>query len=168
MARILAIHAHPDDIEFLAGGAMTLLSALGHALTIVTFTPGDCGSKEQPPDEIAAVRRGEAAGAAALVGARYLCLEFRDLAIFSDDSTATGSGLGRQTMPETLHYSVVAAVQTMWLAARAEGLGMGWVMAPAPIPDAGATAARRMRCGCGFAARPRTACRRSRRHRPAS
>ncbi len=42
-------------------------------------------------------------------------------------STATGSGLGRQTMPETLRYSVVAAVQTMWLAARAEGLGMGWV-----------------------------------------
>ena len=30
-------------------------------------------------------------------------------------------------MPETLRYSVVAAVQTMWLAARAEGLGMGWV-----------------------------------------
>jgi 5,6-dimethylbenzimidazole synthase len=49
------------------------------------------------------------------------------LAVFSDESTATGSGLGRQTMPETLRYSVVAAVQTMWLAARAEGLGMGWV-----------------------------------------
>ena len=49
------------------------------------------------------------------------------LAIFSDESTVTGSGLGRQTMPETLRYSVVAAVQTMWLAARAEGLGMGWV-----------------------------------------
>lgn len=49
------------------------------------------------------------------------------LAIFSDESTTTGSGLGRQTMPETLRYSVVGAVQTMWLAARAEGLGMGWV-----------------------------------------
>jgi 5,6-dimethylbenzimidazole synthase len=49
------------------------------------------------------------------------------LAVFSDESTLTGSGLGRQTMPETLRYSVVAAVQTLWLAARAEGLGMGWV-----------------------------------------
>lgn len=49
------------------------------------------------------------------------------LAIFSDESTVTGSGLGRQTMPETLRYSVVGAVQTMWLGARAEGLGMGWV-----------------------------------------
>ena len=44
------------------------------------------------------------------------------LAVFCDESTATGSGLGRQTMPETLRYSVVAAIQTMWLAARAEGL----------------------------------------------
>ena len=49
------------------------------------------------------------------------------LAIFSDDATHTGSGLGQQTMPETLHYSVVAAVQTLWLAARADGIGMGWV-----------------------------------------
>ena len=49
------------------------------------------------------------------------------LAVFSDESTLAGSGLGRQTMPETLRYSVVAAVQTMWLGARAEGLGMGWV-----------------------------------------
>jgi 5,6-dimethylbenzimidazole synthase len=49
------------------------------------------------------------------------------LAVLSDDGTHTGSGLGQQTMPETLHYSVVAAIQTLWLAARAEGIGMGWV-----------------------------------------
>ena len=49
------------------------------------------------------------------------------LAVFSDDATHTGSGLGQQTMPETLHYSVAAAIQTLWLAARADGIGMGWV-----------------------------------------
>jgi 5,6-dimethylbenzimidazole synthase len=49
------------------------------------------------------------------------------LAVFADEGTSTGSGLGRGTMPETLHYSVVAAVQTLWLAARAEGLGLGWI-----------------------------------------
>lgn len=49
------------------------------------------------------------------------------LAVFSDEATATGSGLGQQTMPETLRYSVVAAIQTLWLGARAEGLGMGWI-----------------------------------------
>ncbi len=49
------------------------------------------------------------------------------LAVFADEETPAGNGLGRQTMPETIRYSVVAAVQTLWLAARAEGLGIGWI-----------------------------------------
>lgn len=49
------------------------------------------------------------------------------LAVFCDDGTPAGHGLGRKTMPETLRYSVVAAVQTLWLALRASGLGLGWV-----------------------------------------
>jgi 5,6-dimethylbenzimidazole synthase len=49
------------------------------------------------------------------------------LAAFCDRETAAGHGLGRATMPETLRDSVVAAVQTFWLAARAHGLGVGWV-----------------------------------------
>ncbi len=38
------------------------------------------------------------------------------LAVFVDEATAAGHGLGRHTMPEMLHYSAVAAVQTLWLA----------------------------------------------------
>jgi 5,6-dimethylbenzimidazole synthase len=49
------------------------------------------------------------------------------IAVFADRSTAQGKGLGRLTMPETLDYSVVIAIHTLWLAARAEGLGVGWV-----------------------------------------
>ena len=49
------------------------------------------------------------------------------LAVFADRATDIGHGLGRRTMPETAEYSVVAAVFTMWLAARAEGIGMGWI-----------------------------------------
>jgi 5,6-dimethylbenzimidazole synthase len=49
------------------------------------------------------------------------------LAVFADEATQAGSGLGRQTMPQTLQYSVVGAIQTLWLAARAEGLGVGWI-----------------------------------------
>jgi 5,6-dimethylbenzimidazole synthase len=49
------------------------------------------------------------------------------LAVFADRSTAQGHGLGRTTMPEMIEYSAVTAVHTLWLAARAEGIGMGWV-----------------------------------------
>ena len=49
------------------------------------------------------------------------------LAVFCDDATTTGHGLGRKTMPEMLRYSVVTAVHTLWLAARAWGIGVGWV-----------------------------------------
>lgn len=51
----------------------------------------------------------------------------RHLAVFCDETTAQGAGLGRQTMPETLRYSAVLAVHTLWLAARVRGLGVGWV-----------------------------------------
>ena len=49
------------------------------------------------------------------------------LAIFCDDSTDKGKGLGAGTMPEMRRYSVVAAIMQFWLCARAQGLGVGWV-----------------------------------------
>ena len=49
------------------------------------------------------------------------------LAVFADAATDQGHGLGRRTMPEMAEYSVVAAIHTLWLAARAEGIGMRWV-----------------------------------------
>lgn len=84
---ILAIHAHPDDLEILAGGTLAQLAALGHRIVMASMTPGDCGSHELPPDEIAAVRRAEAAASAARIAAEYRCVEFRDLAVFSDDAS---------------------------------------------------------------------------------
>lgn len=49
------------------------------------------------------------------------------LAVFCDDGTEKGAGLGAGTMPEMRRYSVVTAVMNFWLAARARGLGVGWV-----------------------------------------
>jgi 5,6-dimethylbenzimidazole synthase len=49
------------------------------------------------------------------------------LAVFCDHATEAGFSLGRKTMPEALDYSVVAAVHTFWLCARAYGVGVGWV-----------------------------------------
>ncbi|CAN5862104.1 PIG-L family deacetylase [soil metagenome] len=86
-ARILAIHAHPDDIEFQCAGTLALLRRAGCHLTLATMTPGDCGSAKLDSEAIAEIRRAEAKAAADVIGADYLCLEFRDLAIFNDDES---------------------------------------------------------------------------------
>lgn len=68
------------------------------------------------------------------LAARYAKLKLAGLeeapsqiAVFADPATETGHGLGRRTMPEMIEYSVVAAIHTLWLAARAEGIAMGWL-----------------------------------------
>ncbi len=55
------------------------------------------------------------------------------LAVFVEPDPAQGHGLGRRTMAETIEYSAVAAIHTLWLAARAEGIGMGWISIVDPI-----------------------------------
>src|SRR3984885_5351155 len=51
----------------------------------------------------------------------------QNLCIVCDSQSSQGHQLGRRTMPETAIYSAVCAVQNLWLAARAEGIGVGWV-----------------------------------------
>ena len=98
MVRILAIHAHPDDVEILAGGTLALLADAGHTVTIATLTPGDCGSHDLSATDIADLRRREAAAAAALIGANYMCLEMRDLEVFNDNAA-------RRRITETLRQA---------------------------------------------------------------
>lgn len=106
------------------------------------------------PARRAAVRDDfETCNAAALAGqavgraARYAGLKLAGLdqapchlAVFADSDPVQGGGLGRGTMPQTAEWSAVMAVHTLWLAARAAGLGVGWVsildpLAIAPILD---------------------------------
>jgi 5,6-dimethylbenzimidazole synthase len=75
---------------------------------------------------------------------RYAALKLEGLreaphqfAVFCERATAVGHGLGRRTMPEMAEYSVVAAICTIWLAARAEGIGLGWVSILDPARMAG-------------------------------
>lgn len=49
------------------------------------------------------------------------------LAVFTETAPVEGRGLGRRTMPETLQFSTVMAIHTLWLVARAENVGVGWV-----------------------------------------
>jgi len=54
-------------------------------------------------------------------------------AVFADRATTQGHGLGRRTMPEMIEYSAVTAVHTIWLAARAQGIGLGWISILDPV-----------------------------------
>lgn len=49
------------------------------------------------------------------------------ITVFSDEAPAAGHGLGIGTMPEALRYSTVTAIHSLWLVARASGIGIGWV-----------------------------------------
>ena len=86
MATILAIHAHPDDIEHLGAGTLALLANAGHTIRIVTATAGECGSAGPDLAATAAIRKGEAAAAAAMIGATYRCADLPDLGVFNDDA----------------------------------------------------------------------------------
>lgn len=98
MAVILAIHAHPDDIENLSAGTLALLAGAGHTVRIATLTAGECGSAEADMALTAEIRKGEAAAAAALIGAEYRCGGLPDLGVFNDDTA-------RRTVTELVRWS---------------------------------------------------------------
>jgi LmbE family N-acetylglucosaminyl deacetylase len=83
---VLSLLAHPDDAEFLCAGVLIRLAREhGWRVHVASMTPGDCGSAESPPEEIARIRRAEGARAAGLIGAEYHCVEERDLRIFYEE-----------------------------------------------------------------------------------
>ena len=83
----LAILAHPDDAEFLCAGTLARLQKeKGWTIHVATMTPGDCGSAEHNPEEIARIRRAEGKAAAEAIGATYHCLEERDLRVIYNES----------------------------------------------------------------------------------
>ena len=81
---ILAIGAHPDDIEISCGGTLAKYAKLGHKVFTATATNGNVGSATLPMEQIAAVRKEEARRAAAVIGAEYICLDYDDEMFFED------------------------------------------------------------------------------------
>ncbi len=81
---ILAIGAHPDDVEINCGGTLAKYAKQGHKVFTATATNGNIGSATLPMDEIAAIRKEEARRAAAHIGAEYICLDYDDEMFYED------------------------------------------------------------------------------------
>ena len=73
---ILAIGAHPDDVETMCAGTLAKYASLGHKVYIATATNGNIGSAHHTMEEIAKIRKQEAANSAALIGAEYTIVNF--------------------------------------------------------------------------------------------
>ena len=85
--RVLAVMAHPDDIEFTCAGTLVLLKRAGWEVHLATMTAGDLGTASLSRAAISRIRKKEAAASARLLGAGYTCLGFDDLTIVYDDAT---------------------------------------------------------------------------------
>jgi LmbE family N-acetylglucosaminyl deacetylase len=81
---VLAVAAHPDDIELLCAGTLARYVADGHTVTLVVFTDGSMGDVHLKPRRLASIRRKEAAAAAKILGARLLWPAICDEHVFPD------------------------------------------------------------------------------------
>lgn len=103
MPTVLALMAHPDDIEFTCAGLLILLKRAGWDVHLATMTPGDLGSMVHSSEEISRIRKAEAAAAAALLDASYTCFEFRDLTVvYGEETKRPASALLRKVRPDLL------------------------------------------------------------------
>lgn len=82
--RILAVGAHPDDIEFQCAGTLAKYRRLGHQVGLAVATNGEVGSATLSKAEIAAVREKEARSSAAVLGAEFYWLGYPDEFLFNN------------------------------------------------------------------------------------
>ena len=103
---VLALLTHPDDVEMMCAGTLSLFKKQGWDIHIATMAPGDKGTAEYNREEISFIRKAEAKNAAELIGGTYHCLEFEDVYIFYDRETINRtSALIRKIQPSVVFTS---------------------------------------------------------------
>lgn len=82
---VLAVGAHPDDLELLCGGTLARYAAAGHRVVMCHATTGNRGSYVYDSTKLAQVRGREARTAADLLGAEARTLGLADAEVNSRD-----------------------------------------------------------------------------------
>jgi LmbE family N-acetylglucosaminyl deacetylase len=103
MPVVLAIAAHPDDIEFMMAGTMLRLREARWEAHYLNLATGSCGSMTHGPAAAARLRRGEAQAAARLLGARWHPSFVPDAEIFyADDLLRRVTAVVREVRPSVI------------------------------------------------------------------
>jgi N-acetylglucosamine malate deacetylase 1 len=106
--RVLAVGAHPDDLEILCAGTLVRYVCEGHEVVMCNATFGDRGSFVHSSEEIARIRGEEARAAAALAGAEWCTLGLHDGEVNAADPEQRRLvvELVRETRPDVVitHY----------------------------------------------------------------
>ncbi|WP_186328372.1 PIG-L deacetylase family protein [Paenibacillus sp. 32O-W] len=76
--KVLAIGAHPDDIEISCAGTLAKMVEAGHEVVLCHASDGDKGHYEIPASELVPIRRREAEQAGAVINSRVVSLGLRD------------------------------------------------------------------------------------------
>ena len=97
--RILAIGAHPDDIEIACSGTLAKCVARGDTVMVCHASSGNLGHVIIPPDELKVMRANEAKRAGAMAGIEVFHGGFDDLDIYTDNKEA------RDKMVEVIRYA---------------------------------------------------------------
>jgi LmbE family N-acetylglucosaminyl deacetylase len=85
--KVLAIGAHPDDLEILCGGTLARFRERGDDVVMCHVANGNLGHTEIPRDELREIRREEARRAAAVIGAESVTLDIDDMDVFLERSS---------------------------------------------------------------------------------
>lgn len=84
---VLAIGAHPDDIEFMMAGTLILLKEAGWEVHYMNLADGRCGTTSSDVERIVATRRREALDACKVIGAHYYESLAADLQLYHTTET---------------------------------------------------------------------------------
>ena len=85
--RVLAVGAHPDDVEIFCAGTLAKYVKQGHKVVICHVTNGDKGHYKVPPRKLAVIREKEARKAAKIIGAPVIDLKIPDAELTVNIST---------------------------------------------------------------------------------
>jgi len=100
---VLAIAAHPDDIEFMMAGTLILLKDAGWNVHYMNIANGSCGTESEAPAAIAALRRTEAISACRVIGAHFHESITNDLEVYhTRENVAQVLAVVRQVRPRIL------------------------------------------------------------------